>query len=134
MSAETNRERIEAWVAAYERAWRAAGTAQLRGLFTQDATYRMSPYEEPATGLARIAELWERERRGPDEEFKMEHEVVAVERDTAVVRVEVQYGGPQRLQYRDIWIVSFAADGRCRAFEEWPFWPGQQIVAEGGDA
>ncbi len=55
---------IEAWVAAYERAWRAAGTESLRELFTEDATYRMSPYEEPATGLAEIAELWERERRG----------------------------------------------------------------------
>jgi hypothetical protein len=85
----------------------------------------MSPYEAPAIGLEQIAALWEREREGPDEEFEMGHEVVAVERDTAVIRLEVQYGPPERLQYRDLWIVRFAGDGRCREFEEWPFWPGQ---------
>lgn len=122
------------WVEAYEHAWRSAGTEGLRDLFTEDATYRMSPYEEPAVGLTEIAALWERERRGPDEEFEMTHEVIAAEADTAVVRLEVRYGGPDRLQYRDLWVVRFAADGRCREFEEWPFWPGQQINAKGGDA
>jgi ketosteroid isomerase-like protein len=130
--AEAARVNIEEWVEGYERAWRSPGTESLRGLFTEDATYRMSPYEEPAAGIAAIAELWEREREGPDEPFEMSHAIVAAEGDTAVVRVEVEYGGPERLQYRDLWIVRFAADGRCREFEEWPFWPGQQIAAEGG--
>jgi ketosteroid isomerase-like protein len=124
----------DAWVTAYERAWRTAGTGPLRELFSEDATYRMSPYEEPASGPAEIAALWEREREGPDEPFEMSHEIVAVEGDTAVIRVEVKYGGPDRLAYRDLWIVRFDADGRCREFEEWPFWPGQQIVAKGGRA
>ncbi len=119
---------VEGWVGGYERAWRSAGTGALRELFSEDATYRMSPYEEPATGLGAIAELWEREREGPDEPFEMRHEIVAVDGDTAVVRVEVQYGGPERLQYRDLWIVRFAADGRCREFEEWPFWPERGVV------
>jgi ketosteroid isomerase-like protein len=126
-----SRADASAWIADYERAWRTAGSEPLRGLFTEDATYRMSPYEEAAVGLAEIAVLWERERQGADEQFTMVHEVVAVDGDTAVVRLEVQYGSPERLQYRDLWILRFAADGRCRAFEEWPFWPGQQIVAEG---
>ncbi len=127
--AEATHASIEKWVEGYERAWRAAGTESLRELFTGDATYRMSPYEEPATGIAAIAGLWEREREGPDEPFEMRHTIVAAEGDTAVIRVEVQYGGPERLQYRDLWVVRFAADGRCLEFEEWPFWPGQQIVA-----
>ncbi|WP_327035397.1 hypothetical protein [Micromonospora ureilytica] len=29
-------------------------------------------------------------------------------------------------EYRDLWVMRFADDGRCRSFEEWPFWPGQQ--------
>ncbi len=121
---------IEAWVAGYERAWRMAGTSGLGELFAEDATYRMSPYEEPAVGLAEIAELWERERQGPGEEFEIEHETVALDGDTAVVRVEVRYGGPEKLKYRDLWVIRFDADGRCQAFEEWPFWPGQGIVAK----
>jgi ketosteroid isomerase-like protein len=120
---------IEEWVEGYERAWRSPGTSSLTELFTEDATYRMSPFEEPASGIAAIAELWEREREGPDEPFEMRHEIVAAEGDTAVIRVEVQYGGPERLQYRDLWVVRFAADGRCREFEEWPFWPERGVVA-----
>lgn len=129
-----NRGRAGSWVAAYERAWRRVGTGALRSLFTEDATYRMSPYAEQAVGLGAIGELWERERQGHDEEFEMTYEIVAVEADTAVIRVEVQYGPPERSQYRDLWVVRFAADGRCREFEEWPFWPGQEIIAEGEKA
>ena len=92
----------------------------------------MGPYEESAVGLAAIAELWERERRGPDEEFEMTHELVAAEGEVAVVRVEVRYGPPQNLEYRDLWIVRLSPDGRCRAFEEWPFWPEKGVVPEGG--
>jgi hypothetical protein len=125
------RESVESWVARYERAWRTAGTGPLGELFSEDASYRMSPYEEPVIGLEAIGELWERERQGPDEEFEMRHEIVATEGGTAVVRVEVDYG--RGTSYRDLWIVRFAGDGRCRDFEEWPFWPEKQIVSYEGD-
>jgi hypothetical protein len=59
-----DRASVDAWVAAYERAWRTAGTELLGELFSEDATYRMSPYKEPARGLAAIGALWERERVG----------------------------------------------------------------------
>lgn len=59
----------------------------------------------------------------------MTSEVVAVEGDTAVVRVEVHYGDRAGQEYRDLWIMRFAEDGRCSSFEEWPFWPGQPTGA-----
>jgi SnoaL-like protein len=104
----------------------------LARLFSEGASYRMSPYAEPARGLAAIAQLWERERQGANEAFAMSHEVVAIDGDAAVVRVEVEYGEPRPAEYRDLWIVKLDADGRCREFEEWPFWPGQSIDPEGG--
>ena|ERR1044072_4499706 len=128
MHAALGREAVEAWVEGYERAWRAPGTGALAELFSGDAAYRMSPYQEPARGLEEIARLWESEREGPGEEFSLDHEVVAVDGGTAVVRVEVVYGNG--LEYRDLWILRFADDGRCREFEEWPFWPGQKIIAK----
>lgn len=115
-----------AWIAAYERAWRTAGVEMLGELFGEDASYRMSPYEEPVRGLEAIGELWERERQGPDEAFEIGHEILAIEGDTAVVRIEVAYGNGD--EYRDLWVVHFAPDGRCREFEEWPFWPGKTIA------
>ncbi len=78
--------------------------------------------------------MWEAEREGPDEVFRMTSEVVAADGDTAVVRVEVGYGDPVRQEYRDLWIVRFAGDGRCASFEEWPFWPEQPDQAPGRQA
>ena len=121
-----DRASVEAWIEDYQRAWRTAGTDSLGELFAEDASYRMSPYEDPVRGLAAIGELWEHERTGPGEEFEMSHEIVALDGDTAVARIEVGYG--TGAEYRDLWIARFAADGRCREFEEWPFWPGQPIA------
>jgi SnoaL-like domain len=116
---------IAHWVAAYERAWRTPGTDGLADLFTRDATYRTTPFDERHRGLAAIADLWEAEREGPDEAFTLWSEVVAVEGETGVVRCEVAYGEPQRRLYRDLWIVKLDDERRCFHFEEWPFWPGQ---------
>ncbi len=119
---------IDAWVSAYERAWRTAGTEALAGLFSEDARYRMSPYEDPAEGLDAIAALWEHEREGPDEGFEMRHEIVAVEGETGVVRVDIDYA--RGTEYRDLWVIRLGPDGRCRDFEEWPFWPEKGPTAE----
>jgi hypothetical protein len=58
----------------------------------------------------------------------MSSDIVDTDGDIAVVRVDVAYERPKKSEYRDLWLIEFAADGRCRAFEEWPFSPGQQIV------
>lgn len=114
---------VTRWVEGYERAWRTAGTGALADLFTPDASYSMAPFAEPHRGLAGLAALWERERSGPDEAFTMGYALVAVEDPRAVVRVEVRYGPPSHAWFRDLWVLEFAPDGRCRTFEEWPFSP-----------
>jgi ketosteroid isomerase-like protein len=103
--------------------------AALADLFTPDAVYRQGPYHEPVVGLPAIGAMWEDQRDGPAEVFAVESAIVAVEDATAVVRLTVRYGDPVELEYRDLWVVRFAADGRCEHFEEWPFWPDQPIAA-----
>lgn len=112
--------RVTDWIAGYERAWRTPGAEPLAGLFSADASYLQGPYREPVVGLPAIARMWEAEREGPDEAFEMTGEVVAVDGDVAVARIEVHYG---EQEFRDLWIMRFGADGRCTAFEEWPFSP-----------
>jgi ketosteroid isomerase-like protein len=123
-----DRSEVERWVEGYERAWRTAGTDGLAELFSPDAAYLPSPWAAPVQGLAAIARLWDEERKGPDEPFTMTREVIAVDGMTAVVRVSVDYGETQTTtgrRWRDLWVVRFETDGRCVAFEEWPFTPGQ---------
>jgi hypothetical protein len=127
------REDVARWIAGYERAWRAAGTESLGDLFARDAAYRQGPYEDWVTGLAAIEAMWDAERDGPDEVFLMTSEVLAADGSTAVARVEVWYGEPVEQEYRDLWVMRFAADGLCESFEEWPFWPEQSPTASGRD-
>jgi ketosteroid isomerase-like protein len=118
-----DRGSIERWVADYERAWRTAGTEPLAELFTEGAVYSTGPFETPFQGRAAIERMWEAEREGHDEVFSMTSDVVAVEGQVGVVRLEVDYGNLGRPTYRDLWVIELDADGRCRSFEEWPFWP-----------
>ncbi|MGI5146758.1 nuclear transport factor 2 family protein [Plantactinospora sp. CA-294935] len=116
-----DRTRVQDWIVGYERAWRTPGTEPLSALFTPNASYLPGPYREPVVGLRDIGEMWEAEREGPDEEFEMTSEIVAVDGDVGVARIEVRYGNGE--EFRDLWIMTFAGDGRCAAFEEWPFSP-----------
>ena len=118
-----DRAQLSDWLVGYERAWRSPGTEALADLFTADAIYSTGPYTKPHRGLAAIALMWEAERLGPGEEFEMSREIVAVEGDTGVARIEVSYEPPKDNEYRDLWIVRLDQSGRCFQFEEWPFWP-----------
>ncbi|GIH04825.1 hypothetical protein Rhe02_28920 [Rhizocola hellebori] len=111
------RKQVAGWIAAYEKAWRTPGTQILKTIFTEDATYLQGPYHRPVVGLAAIARMWERERSGPDEVFTMTSELVAVDKEASVARIEVKYGSGEK--FRDLWIIKLAPDGRCRSFEEW---------------
>lgn len=110
---------VMTWVDGYERAWRGNDVAGLGQLFTDDVRYLRSAYDDGLTGIDAVREFW------PDDSaFTMHAAPVAVEGDTAVVRVDVQYGGDEPHEYRDLWILRFAGDGRVRHFEEWAHWPG----------
>jgi ketosteroid isomerase-like protein len=122
-------DRFSAWIASYEEAWRTDGTETLLELFTVDATYQPAPFDDPLNGLDAIAQFWEDEREGSDEVFTLKFKIVAAQDDTAVARVEVVYGAPPKRTYRDLWIITLTDDGRCSAFEEWPFNPGQARTA-----
>jgi hypothetical protein len=116
------------WVAGYERAWRDGDLTGVERLFTEDARYRPSPYHDPEIGHDAIKAFWLDDE---DKVFTVSAEPVAVEGRTAVVRLEVRYGDPVTQEYRDLWLLRFADDGRVEDFEEWAYWPGRPYSAGG---
>jgi ketosteroid isomerase-like protein len=120
-----NRADVMRWVGAYERAWREGDLDAVAELFGDDAHYRRSPYEPDDIGHAAIRAFWR-----DDEVFSMTARPVAIEGDTAVVRVEVTYGDPVTREYRDLWVLHFGPDGRVDDFEEWAYWPAKPYTSE----
>jgi len=124
------RDEVMRWVAGYELAWQDEDLDGVERLFTVDARYRPSPYDEPKVGHDAIKAFWQ------DDEgttFSMTTELVAVEDDSAVVRVKVRYGdesGTVSQEYLDLWVLHFADDGRVDDFEEWAYWPGKPSSAQ----
>ncbi len=116
-----------AWVDGYERAWRDGDLEAVEHLFTSDARYRASPYEESEVGHEAIKAFWLEDE---GETFTVEATPVAVDEATAVVRVLVRYGEPSRQEYLDLWLLHFADDGRVDDFEEWAYWPGKAYSVE----
>jgi ketosteroid isomerase-like protein len=121
-----DRDDVMRWVAGYERAWREGDLAGVEALFTEDARYRPSPYEESEVGHDAIKAFWLADE---GRSFTFSAEPVAVEGDRAVVRAEVGYGDPGAQEYRDLWVLEFAEDGRVQDFEEWAYWPGRPYSA-----
>jgi len=120
------RHDVLAWVAGYEQAWRAGDLEAVAGLFTEDARYRVSPYADAEVGVPAIQAFW-LDDEGRD--FTMTATPVAVEGRDAVIRVEVRYAAPDPQDYRDLWVLRFAADGRVEDFEEWAYWPDKPYSA-----
>jgi ketosteroid isomerase-like protein len=120
-----DRADVERWIDAYRRAWTTDEPSEIAALFTEDATY--SPYPWPREtnrweGRDAIVEKWI--GRGDSKiGWRFEHEILAVEGDTAVIEGWTSYdrgeGGPWAEAYANIWAIGFAPDGRARTFREW---------------
>jgi len=121
-------EAVLAWVSAYERAWREEDLSAVGQLFTADARYRASPYAESLVGHEAIRSIW---LSDGGETFSSQAELIALEDRRAVVQLVVRYGDPVRQEYRDLWLLRFADDGRVCDFEEWAYWPDRPYLAPG---
>jgi hypothetical protein len=122
-----DRTSVMAWVRGYEVAWRDGDSAAVTRLFTEDARYRRSPYEKSQVGHPAIRAFWSED---DGRSFTMSAEVIAVDGRNAVVRLEVRYLEPVHQEYRDLWVLRFAEDGRVEDFEEWAYWPDRPYAAD----
>lgn len=122
-----DRERVQAWLDAYVRWWLVSDPVGVPVLFTPDARYLRSPYAEPLVGHAALTDFWVADRHAT---FTVATDVVAVDGQVAVARLQVDYERPQPQQYRDLWVLRFAEDGRVSRFEEWAYFPGQPYTAK----
>ena len=116
-----DRTALEAWLAGYRRAWTSDDPDDIAALFTADASYSPFPFGKPWQGRDRIVAKWI--GRGDSKlPWSFEHEILAVEGDTGVVRGLTTYpthGDDPEAIYSNIWLIRLDPDGRAREFAEW---------------
>ena len=108
---------VKAWVEGYLQAWNSNDVEDIGRLFSEDAAYYTSPFQEPWRGREAIIQGWLGRKDEPGT-FRFRYQVLATGDDLGVVRGWTQYLNPER-EYSNIWVIRFDEQGRSTEFTEW---------------
>ena len=113
-------ERVTKWIEGYRTAWLSNDEADIRALFTDDAVYEYRPNDpEARRGVDAIVEGWLESADGPDD-TTWEWHPVAEEGDVAAIQGLTVYQDAQsHAEFDNLWVITFAPDGRASHFTEW---------------
>lgn len=116
------RERFEAWLDEYGRAWETRDPEAVVPLFSDDALYEETPLAEPMRGKDAIREYWSNVPRA-QANVKFEHEIVTLTGNTGIALWRASYDpipeGGDRVAIEGVLFASFDEQGRCSRFREW---------------
>jgi uncharacterized protein (TIGR02246 family) len=115
------KESFKSWLDSYGQAWINRDPDAAAALYTDDATYQVTPFNEPLRGRAAIYEYWAGVAK-TEERIQFNYEVIAVTAEKGVARwwasfVIVPLGLETKLD--GIFLISLDSNGRCRSLSEW---------------
>jgi uncharacterized protein (TIGR02246 family) len=116
-----NREDFNRWLASYGSAWTNRDPEAAASLYTDDATYQVTPFDEPLRGRTAIYDYWAGVAK-TEENIHFEYEIIAITAEHGVARwrasfVRVPPGLDTKLD--GIFLISLDSDGRCQSLREW---------------
>jgi hypothetical protein len=118
-----DRKSLQLWLDKYVEAWRTYDPAFIGDLFSEDALYFYSPWDEdnPVRGREAIVADW---RKEPDASGSWEarYVPVTVEGNIGVAQGGTRYFRPDGTvdrEFKNIFVLHFDEAGRCERFTEW---------------
>ena len=113
---------VQNWLDGYRVAWETNDPADIRALFTEDATYAGGPFDpEPWIGREGIVAGWLAHKDEPGT-WSFEGAPLVYSDGIGVIQCRIEYDSGR--VYASLWVVTFADDGRARSFVEWFMEPG----------
>ena len=123
---------VQQWLDRYLIAWRSNDPMDIRGLFTEDATYAGGPFDpEPWKGREGIVEGWIAHLNEPGT-WDFDGAPIAFSDGVGVVQGRTDYTDGR--VYANLWVIRFADDGRATSFVEWFMEPGPVRADQVGEA
>ena len=114
-------EAFDAWLDAYGRASAEDDPDASAALFSPDARYSESPFDEPIVGREAIRRHWEAGvRRLTDK--RSSYEVLAVREEVGIARWRSSFtvvASGERVALDCLFVARFGEDGTCVEFREW---------------
>ena len=114
-------ETFEGWLDAYGRAWETGDPEAAAELFSDDAAYHETPFDEPMRGREEIIEYWSGVPRYQGD-IRFSYEILAASEGEGVAHWSADFLRlPARTPVRldGILLAKLDADGRCTEFREW---------------
>jgi SnoaL-like domain len=121
-------EQLEQWMDGYVAAWDSNDPELITALFDPEAVYDPQTADGPWDGISEIVDGWLAIGDTPGN-WEFEWRPVVTTDDTAVVEGATRYLEPPAA-YRNLFVMRFGPDGRCRDFTEW--WIEEEVPAEDG--
>jgi ketosteroid isomerase-like protein len=110
---------LDAWIRSYAVAWETADEDLIVSLFTEDATYRSSPFRDPYRGRGEIRAYWRR-GAGGQRETRVRMGVPFVDRDRVAVEWwTTMIDDGKAVTLPGCLLLRFAPDGRCLDLREY---------------
>ena len=116
---------VQNWLDAYGRAWVDGDPDQLVTLFSDNATYRETPFDDPMRGRLEIREYWRKGAAEAQENVEFTSQVWAVKNDTAIAGWQARFNrkaSGARVELDGTFRLVFASEQgifQCTALEEW---------------
>jgi hypothetical protein len=110
---------VDEWVSSYARAWETADENLIVSLFSEDASYRSSPFRDAFVGHDEIRAYW---RRGAGTQRETRVRMGRPLVDGSRVAVEwwtTMIDGGEEVTLPGCLLLSFQADGRCHDLREY---------------
>ena len=120
----TNTQSLTKWLAAYKQAWEKQDADLFVTLFTHDCEYRDTPFIEPVHGRDFHA-FWQALAK-VQQDNHIDLQILAQTPDNRVIvnwqAASTRRGAGERREGNGIFVLTFAADGRCSDAREWQHW------------
>ena len=115
-------ESFSSWLASYGDAWRLGDPEAAVKLFTDDAHYYETPFDDPMVGTEAIFQYWTEGAEHSQKDVQFSYQVAAVTGTVGLARWSasfVRVPSGRRVELEGFLEAEFGADGRCSIFREW---------------
>lgn len=110
--------RLTQWMEGYLTAWSSNDADAVARLFVEDAVYDTQTGGEPWDGRDAIVAGWLSVADKPGT-WQFSWEPLIESDSLAIITGETVYSDDPPKVYRNLWVIEFGADDRCRSFTEW---------------
>jgi hypothetical protein len=116
-----NLDSLKSWLDAYGRAWETRNPEAAGALFTQDASYHETPYDEPMRGRSAIVEYWSHVPRTQDD-VHFSHDIIALTGEVAIAHWSTSFlriPSNAKVKLDGIFLLTFDEQNLCKSLREW---------------